>query len=61
MREAADLSFALVYVPETVRGILAQSIHLARGRRFEIPGPAGGLMGRTPDHWRKLLARAETL
>ena len=50
MREAADLSFRFCLCPRNCPRSSAE-IHLARGRRFEIPGPAGP-MGRTPDHWK---------
>jgi hypothetical protein len=50
MREAGDLSFRFCLCPRNCPRFSAE-IHLARGRRFEIPGPAGP-MGRTPDHWK---------
>src|SRR3984893_6879366 len=49
-REATDLSFRFLSMSRNCPCSSAEN-HLARGRRFEIPGPAGP-MGRTPDHWK---------
>jgi hypothetical protein len=49
-REAADLSFRFLSMSPKLSAFSSAEIHLARGRRFEIPGPAGP-MGRAPDHW----------
>src|SRR5580700_1347174 len=49
-REATDLSFRFLSMSRNCPRSSAEN-HLARGRRFKIPGPAGP-MGRTPDHWK---------